>query len=255
MTNSFFFFPTKATVAIAYSVPRTKNESGDESQESSSTEFLSEVSSSSEALESRIEKAHGILGCLAFAFFFPVGGIIIRRLPGPFTLWIHAIWQIIAWMMALVTLGMGIWMAKGTDYIETYHAIIGIFVIAGISIQPITGFFHHLLFKKVGHRTFWSYAHLFWGIPLITLGAINGGFGLQLNGADRVYCIVYGVFAALIWLIWMLVSVFSQRQRTARSKVSGLREKRSMNSDEQSDKNVRTEASLGDRDEVPMVQR
>lgn len=166
-----------------------------------------------ERLEAAVEKAHGVLGCLAFAFFFPVGGILLRLLPGRLAVWVHALWQVLGWLAALVTLGMGVWMAKGTEYIETYHAIVGIFVIAAISIQPITGFIHHLRFKSVGRRTLWSYAHMFWGIPVITLGIINGGFGLQLNGASTTYIVVYAIFAVLIWLTWMCISVFAQIKR------------------------------------------
>lgn len=112
---------------------------------------------------------------------------------------------------------MGVWMAKGTSYIESYHAIVGIFVIAGVSIQPLTGWLHHAAFKRTGGgRTLWSYAHMFWGIPLISLGAINGGFGLQLAGASQTYVIVYAVFASLIWVVWMAVSVFAQIKRSRR---------------------------------------
>lgn len=112
--------------------------------------------------------------------------------------------------LALVTLGMGVWLAKGTEYIETYHAIIGIFVIASICVQPVTGWVHHMFFKKTGTRGVWSFLHRFWGIGMITLGAINGGFGLQLAGADNKYVIVYAVMAALIWVVWMSISIVSQ---------------------------------------------
>lgn len=154
-----------------------------------------------------------MLGCLAFAFFFPVGGILLRLVPGRPAVWLHALWQILGWLAALSTLGMGVWMAKGTEYIESNHAILGLFVIAAVSVQPVTGLVHHLRFKRVGRRTAWSYAHMAWGIPVITLGIINGGLGLQLNGAAAKYVIVYAVFAAFIWLCWMAVSVLAQVKR------------------------------------------
>lgn len=193
-------------------------------------------------LEAAVEKAHGVLGCLAFAFFFPVGAIILRLIPGRLAVWLHAAWQVFGWLAALTTLGMGVWLAKGTSYIETYHAIIGIFVIASISIQPITGFIHHSMFKKVGRRTGWSYAHMYWGIPIISLGAINGGFGLQLAGAANKYVIVYSVFAVLIWLAWMAVSLLACLRRgrsTKTRKIGDTDTERIHSSDGRMDQNIR----------------
>lgn len=178
-------------------------------------------------LEAAVEKAHGVLGCLAFAFFFPTGSILLRMLSGRKAVWLHAAWQVFGWLLALATLGMGVWMAKGTEYIETYHAILGIIVIVGISLQPLTGFVHHLVFKKRAaaaaaaggaarspKRTAWSYAHMGLGMPLITLGIINGGFGLELVEAETKYIVVYSIFAVLIWLTWMAVSLTAQRRRS-----------------------------------------
>lgn len=165
---------------------------------------------SAEALESRIEKAHGVIGCVTFALLFPLGGILLRLLPGRLSLWLHAIWQILALCLAIVTLGMGVWLAKGTAYIETYHAILGMLVIAGVCLQPVTGWLHHRLFKKSGTRGAMSYLHRYWGIGAITLGTINGGFGLQLAGAENKYVIVYAVMAALIWVVWMGISIVAQ---------------------------------------------
>lgn len=105
---------------------------------------------------------------------------------------------------------MGVWLAKGTAYIETYHAIIGIVVIASVCVQPVTGWLHHMAFKKTGAKGVMSYLHRYWGIGAVTLGTINGGFGLQLAGSERKYMIVYGVMAALIWVVWMAISIVSQ---------------------------------------------
>lgn len=46
------------------------------------------------------------------------------------------------------------------------------------------------------------------------MGIINGGFGLQLADADTAYLAVYGVFAALIWVAWMGVSVLAAMKRS-----------------------------------------
>ncbi|KAJ4409162.1 hypothetical protein N0V82_009541 [Gnomoniopsis sp. IMI 355080] len=164
-----------------------------------------------EALEGRIEKAHGIIGCITFALLFPLGGIFLRLLPGKLSLYLHALWQVLALCLAIVTLGMGVWLAKGTEYIETYHAIIGLFVIASVCVQPVTGWLHHMAFKKSGgSKGAMTYLHRYWGIGIVTLGTINGGFGLQLAGSERKYVIVYAVMAALIWVVWMAISAVAQ---------------------------------------------
>lgn len=115
--------------------------------------------------------------------------------------------------MAVTCLALGLYMAWGNAYLGTYHAILGIIAVAGVFLQPISGYLHHRFYKKRHSRTGVSYLHIFAGIGFITLGAINAGFGLELNGADTKFMIVYGVFAALIWLIWMAVSAMAQLRR------------------------------------------
>ncbi|KAI3396817.1 hypothetical protein diail_11646 [Diaporthe ilicicola] len=183
-----------------------------------------------ERLESNIQLAHGVLGCLAFALFFPMGAVLIRVFPRRITVWLHAAWQVFTLCIALAAMAMGIWMASGNEYMESYHARIGLVAVCGLALQPLTGLLHHLRFKRTGGRTLVSYAHVWWGIPLITLGTINGGFGLQLAGSNRAYMIVYGVFAALIWIGWLALSFLSQCLK--RSKKSPAHSGRKMSSEE-----------------------
>lgn len=113
-------------------------------------------------------------------------------------------------------------MAWASPYLATYHAIIGIVAIVGVFFQPITGALHHRFYKQRQSRTGVSYVHIFLGIGFITLGTINGGFGLQLAGAEPKFMIVYGVFAALIWLVWMAVSTMAHmRGHKERKAVAG----------------------------------
>lgn len=59
-----------------------------------------------------------------------------------------------------------------------------------------------------------SYAHLWLGRILITLGIINGGLGLKLAGnVHRGTYIAYGVVAGLFWLAWMLAACFGEVRR------------------------------------------
>lgn len=158
---------------------------------------------------------HGVIGCIAFAFVFPVGGIMIRALPFRFTLWLHAAWQMIGWMLAIVVMGMGLSYENG-EYIKAgnFHAVIGLVACLGVIIQPVTGWVHHVMYKKLGGRTGWSYAHIVFGILVVTLGIINGGLGLWMEGKEQKYMIAYGVPAAAIWVVWLGISVLSQLKRS-----------------------------------------
>jgi len=166
-----------------------------------------------------IRLAHGVIACLAFVIFFPLGAIFIRLIPGRFAIVVHAIFQLFAYVLYIIGFGLGIWMASnirfgGFNFYNNHHPIIGIVVFVFLFFQPILGIFHHIGFKKHGQRRGASYAHLWLGRILITLGIINGGLGLQLAGnvRRRTY-IAYGVVAGIIWLIWVLVAILSEWRR------------------------------------------
>lgn len=94
-----------------------------------------------------------------------------------------------------------------------YHPIIGIVVFVFLFFQPISGFIHHRLFKKYQRRQTASYAHLWLGRILITLGIINGGLGLRLADNTHKGEIAYGVVAGIIWLVWMAAAVLGEIKR------------------------------------------
>jgi len=64
---------------------------------------------------------------------------------------------------------------------------------------------HHLLYKSVGRPNKTTYPHVWWGRAIITLGAINGGIGLQLAHCTKETGIGYGIGAGLVWVHWMAV--------------------------------------------------
>lgn len=65
---------------------------------------------------------------------------------------------------------------------------------------------HHLLYKRKGRRTAVSHVHRWLGRALITLGAINGGLGLQLAAnAPTGWFIAYGVVAGVVYLVYAVV--------------------------------------------------
>lgn len=51
------------------------------------------------------------------------------------------------------------------------------------------------------------------GRIVITLGIINGGFGLELSDNTTKGKIGYSVVAAIVWLVWMSVAVFKEVKR------------------------------------------
>jgi len=107
--------------------------------------------------------------------------------------------------------------------IHTYHPIIGIVVFALLIFQPVLGYIHHVAFKRYRRRTAWSYAHIWLGRIVITIGIINGGLGLKLANNTRSGEIAYGVVAGLIWLVWMAAAVYGEikKARLAREGKQG----------------------------------
>jgi hypothetical protein len=53
------------------------------------------------------------------------------------------------------------------------HHYIGLGLFCALFVQNFSGFYHHVLFKKHGRRTWISYVHLILGWIIILLGWIN----------------------------------------------------------------------------------
>jgi hypothetical protein len=159
--------------------------------------------------------AHGVLASLAFVILFPAGSIAIRLASFPGVVWLHAAFQVFAYLVYIVAFGIGVYLATQMKLLNNYHPIIGIVVVVAIFFQPILGFLHHSFFKKNGRRTMWSHAHIWLGRIAITLGIINGGLGLKLADNSRSGKIAYGVVAGFMWLAWVTASVIGERKRKA----------------------------------------
>ncbi|EME89786.1 wall-associated receptor kinase-like protein [Pseudocercospora fijiensis CIRAD86] len=173
--------------------------------------------------------AHAVLATLAFGFFFPVGGIMIRLASFRGLWWIHGLFQIFAYILYIAAFALGVYMVTQSpidDMLHNVHPIIGIILLVLIFFQPILGFLHHLMFKKYSRRTFWSYGHLWLGRIVITLGIINGGLGLRFarqfplappsNGA----IIGYSVAAGFMWLLYVISVVIGERRRSSVKQVA-----------------------------------
>ncbi|KAH7402255.1 hypothetical protein DE146DRAFT_460671 [Phaeosphaeria sp. MPI-PUGE-AT-0046c] len=165
--------------------------------------------------------AHGVLASLAFVILFPAGAIAIRLASFPGIVWLHAAFQVFAYIVYIAAFGLGVYLATQLNVLNNYHPIIGIVVMVVIFFQPIFGFFHHSQFKKLGHRTLWSHAHVWLGRIAITLGIINGGLGLKLADSmgmsSKSGMIAYGVVAGFMWLLWVAAIVIGERKRKTAS--------------------------------------
>jgi hypothetical protein len=80
-------------------------------------------------------------------------------------------------------------------------------------VQPFLGYVHHVKFKRLLRRTWWSHTHLWVGRLAITLGIINGGFGLHLAAAPTGAVAGYSAIAGIIWLVWMFCAVSHEARR------------------------------------------
>ncbi|EKG17309.1 DOMON domain protein [Macrophomina phaseolina MS6] len=162
--------------------------------------------------ERRMQTAHAVLACLAMVIFFPAGAISIRMFSFPGLLWFHGGLQVFAYAMFTAAVGIGIYIGQG-EYIQTYHGVIGLVVFSLLFFMPIFGWLHHQLFKRYGHRTFWSYIHIWLGRLLITLGIINGGLGLKLAGSPQDWIIAYSVVAGVVWFVYIAAAVLGEARR------------------------------------------
>ncbi|KAG4416644.1 hypothetical protein IFR04_010224 [Cadophora malorum] len=165
-----------------------------------------------------VRMAHAILAPIAFVLFYPLGAIGIRILSFKSLVYMHAGWMMFTYLIVLASMGMGVWMAVLRGQMGEAHSIIGLVVVGGLLIQPVTGLTHHLLYKRVGRPNAATYPHIWWGRAIITLGIINGGLGLKLSANTKSGEIAYGVVAGVMWCIWMAVILIAfLRSRNPRS--------------------------------------
>ena len=105
---------------------------------------------------------------------------------------------------------------------DEYHPIIGLVLFAAIFVQAAGGIIHHFFYGKHHRRSVITHMHIWLGRVLITLGMINGGLGLLLAEEERKYNIAYGIVAAFIWLVYVIVAAtFTSRK----APVQGMIEK------------------------------
>lgn len=170
---------------------------------------------------------HGILAALAFVILFPSGAIVLRLAHFPGVIWLHAAFQIFAYLVYIAGFGLGVYAALEMDLMNDYHPILGVCILLAILIMPVLGQVHHKMFKKYGHRTGWSYAHIWVGRIAITLGIINGAMGLKeaddLNAGlgSTAGMWAYVVVGLIMWLAWMAsIYIAGKRKKAAAANAS-----------------------------------
>lgn len=68
-----------------------------------------------QGMVTRARIAHGTIMGLAFALFFPLGGIIIRVLSFRGLIWVHAGLQMLTYTLALAGMGLGVYISLKPD--------------------------------------------------------------------------------------------------------------------------------------------
>ncbi|KAF2403606.1 hypothetical protein EJ06DRAFT_541375 [Trichodelitschia bisporula] len=189
------------------------NSCTDDGGNNSSTGNLNSFSSFNISRREKMITAHAVLACLAFALFFPFGGIAIRLFSFPGVVRFHALFQVFAYITYIVAFGLGINIANQLDYLNKAHPIIGIVLFIALIFQPILGFLHHSNFQKYQTRTAVSYGHLWLGRIAITLGIVNGGLGLQLADEKKGPSVAYAILAAIVWVAYVASILIGERKR------------------------------------------
>ncbi|KAF2503213.1 CBD9-like protein [Lophium mytilinum] len=179
--------------------------------------IISPIVSSKVTQQKKMIAAHGVVAALAFVILFPAGAISIRLATFPGVIWLHAAFQIFAYIVYIAAVGLGVYIANEKSLLSNYHPIIGLVLFVVIFFQPIFGWLHHSLFKKYNSRSIWSHVHIWIGRIAITLGIINGGLGFKLALSDGVGShsgmIAYAVIAAIAWLLMVLATIFGERRK------------------------------------------
>lgn len=69
---------------------------------------------------------HGILAAVAFAILFPVGAIAMRLVPGRAALWVHAITQLVGYIIFVTAAGLGIWLVREVRIPAAGGSLVGV---------------------------------------------------------------------------------------------------------------------------------
>ncbi|KIV87088.1 hypothetical protein PV11_02658 [Exophiala sideris] len=181
--------------------------------------------------------AHAVLASLVWVIFIPSLAILLRLdIQNPVVLRIHAVGQVLSYIIFVVAAGMGIWLAQKSSAYGIWdnpHPRLGLAILTIAFFQPIFGFVHHRIYKKralekaagkatkAPGRTAIGRIHLWVGRMLIFLAIINGGLGIRLASSSpfqtdsqtRKAGIAYGSVAAVMVVLYLFCVVAFEIRR------------------------------------------
>ena len=159
---------------------------------------------------------HGVLTVLGFLLLMPAGALILRLLDS--VRW-HWVTQLAASIIAIV--GGVIGFAVTNSYYDAKtqaspHKGIGIVVLIATGVQVLIGWWHHWVYKRKGHGTFFGVIHRYFGWVVMVAGIANAGIGLDLVVSTA--GVVAYIVVAYIFLIAVAAAVMLIKWRKARAK-------------------------------------
>lgn len=166
----------------------------------------------------RKKTAHAALMVLVFVVMFPFFALGLHVFPSKWTVNIHGTFQLSSLVVSIAGLGVGISLAQEIELIDSYHAIIGMVVVAGLVLfQPALGILQHRYFRKTGEKGLFAYTHRWLGRTMIVLGVVNVGLGFRLAQGPRGAIIATSVVAGVIAVFYISVVAWVGRPRTRSS--------------------------------------
>jgi hypothetical protein len=158
--------------------------------------------------------AHAVLMIIAFVIMFPFFALTLHIFPSSKTASVHGLLQLLTLVVALAGLGLGVSMARDVNLLTNHHPIIGLVVVAGLTVfQPIMGLLQHRFYRKTGGKGIFGYVHRWFGRVMIVLGIINAGLGFQLAQGPQGAIIAYSVVAGVVGLFYCAVVIWVQMGR------------------------------------------
>ncbi|OAP60230.1 hypothetical protein AYL99_05232 [Fonsecaea erecta] len=174
--------------------------------------------------DDNIRTAHAVIMPLVFVVMFPLAALTLYLPYSNKVRHIHAPLQVLSLVLMLVGLGLGVQLGKQVDNLDGYHMVIGYILVAWMGVfQPTLGLLQHIHFRKYGSRSAYGQTHRWLGRAMILLGVVNGGLGFKtagMIGSDDVptySVVVYSVFAAVVFIVYLVVLLFPSYTQNAES--------------------------------------
>jgi len=159
---------------------------------------------------------HAVLAVLGFLVLMPLGAVALRFLDS--VRW-HWVTQLTASIIAIV--GGVIGFPVSNAYYDSKkqasgHKGIGIVVLVATVVQFLIGWWHHMVYKRKGHGTFFGVIHRYFGWLVMAVGIANAGIGLDLV-VSTTSVVVY-IIVAYIFFVAAFTAVMVIKWRKARAK-------------------------------------